>query len=588
MAWKQVDSWGQAQLLRDQSSGLPEQAEVKRETMVARVAFAKDLIFCRPTLTLDEVPKRSHWIIWHELEDERRLLEKAIPGIRTAYGSQDLDEREEIILGFAHGAIEILGTKPSIAGSGTNLQRHCADAIFLGSTYKFNDFIQAVHRIYRFQQSREVHIHVIYSEAEEPVVNALKQKWEQHNTLVAKMTNLIRKYGLSLNPIQLVRGMGVEREEVSGEFYRAIFNDCIPEVDSWPENCVDEIVTSIPFGNQYEYSPNFCDLGHNPDNEGFFRQMDFLVPNLLRVLKPGRIACIHVKDRIRFGNVTGRGTPTVDRFSDKTADLFERHGFWFMGRITIDTDVVRENNQTYRLGWSEVCKDGTKMGVGMPEYVLILRKPPTDCSNSYADEPVTKEKADYGRSDWQVDAEALWKSSGVTLPDLETLKQMPITEASRAWRAFSAAAPYCHTCHVQAAKALESNGTLPAKFMLFPPIARHPDIWTDIVRMRVLNSKLDQRNRENHICPLQVDVVERLINRYSNPGDVVFDPFAGIFTVPYVAIGLGRIGWGTELARNYWKNGVDFCQEAEAKRVRPEMDLFANFSASEPEMAEAK
>lgn len=650
-AWNQFDSWGQAQLILDQSSGLRELAEVKRDTIMNRLQFAKELMdrengyqYAAPSpvdhveRVIDEAlhhvekqhvlrsiiagkswgeafgiggagragcqwegntkgirmyspcgteapikPKRinervaqykpvtqKHWLLWHDLEAERYLIEKLIPEAKTAYGSQDLEEREEIILGFARGEFPILAVKPSIAGSGCNFQRHCSDAIFLGSTYKFNDFIQAVHRIFRFQQKNEVNIHVIYSESEEPVIRTLQQKWAQHNEIVARMVALLKKFKLSLKPnMQLTRDLGCARAEVAGETFRAIHNDCIPEVESWPDNCVDEIVTSIPFGNQYEYSPNFSDLGHNPDNEAFFEQLDYLIPNLLRVLKPGRVAAIHVKDRIRFGNVTGLGMPTVDRFSDKTADAFIKHGFAFMARITIDTDVVRENNQTYRLGWSEQCKDGTKMGAGMPEYVLVFRKLPTDLSDAYADLPVVKDKSRYSRAQWQIDAAGLWRSSGNRLPDPETLLSMPLDAIGRLWREYSRSENYDYREHVDVGLELEGRGKLPASFMLFPPVSKHPDVWTDIARMRTLNSDQSQRNETQHVCPLQLDIVERLITRYSNPGEIVLDPFAGIFTVPYQAIQMGRIGWGIELSEEYWRCGVGYCEQAEAEHTMP-------------------
>lgn len=652
-AWGQADSWGQAQLFLDQSSGLAELAGVKRDTAVARIEYAKQLMAVSrfkappppdlPDMVIDEafhlvenqsvlrrlldgeswgdsfgVAGRStpdglswdgnakgikhdgklikpprilqrakqytarHWLLWHDLEAERRLIERVIPDVRTAYGSQDLEEREEIILGFGRGEFPILATKPIIAGSGTNLQRHCSDAIFLGSTYKFNDFIQAVHRIYRFQQGHEVNVHVIYTESESPVVETLKRKWAQHDLLVARMSEIIREHKLSINhDMKLHRQMGVGRAEAEGKHYRAILNDCIMELrtveqheqppgyDAWPDNCVDQIVTSIPFGNQYEYSPNFADLGHNPDNEAFFQQMEYLVPNLLRVLRPGRLACIHVKDRIRFGSVTGLGFPKVDRFSDKTADLFERHGFECCGRITVDTDVVRENNQTYRLGWTENSKDGTKMGVGMPEYVLLMRKPQSDLSKGYADVPVTKSKEDYTRAHWQIDASHHWRSDGQRLPSPEQLMALPMNIVTKIWREYALTQPYDLNQHRELCLAFEREGRLPGEFMLFPPLSANPDIWNDIARMRVLNMQQGQKGKEHHVCPLQLDIVERLINRYSNRGEIILDPFAGIATVPYMAIKMGRIGWGIELSLDYWKDGVGYCELAENERDVP-------------------
>ncbi|TAK94680.1 DNA methylase N-4 [Patescibacteria group bacterium] len=578
-AWRMIDSWGQRQLFLDKSSGLSELAEVKRDTMVARVAKAQEIIGDKPD---------AHFILWHDLEVERHLINKVVEDVKCVYGSEDLDEREERVLAFERGEFRILAAKPILCGSGCNFQRHCSDAIFLGSTYKFNDFIQAVHRIQRFQQPNEVNIHVIYSESEDPVIETLKQKWAQHNKLVEKMSALLREFKLDLkNDMKLTRTIGCNRIELTGEKFRAIHNDCILELtgnvyqsgspgdqaakksEAWPADCVDLILSSIPFGTQYEYSPSFNDLGHNADNQQFFRQMDFLIPSLLRVLRPGRIAAIHVKDRIRFGNVTGIGFPTVDRFSDQTADAFIKHGFHFIGRITIDTDVVRENNQTYRLGWTENSKDSSKMGVGMPEYVLLFRKAPTDQSDGYADLPVTKDKTVYTRAKWQIDASSFWRSNGDRLPDPEILLNLPMDKIGRIWKEHCATKGYDYNEHVNVGRELEKLGKLPASFMLFPPISLNPDVWTDIARMRVLNSEQGRRNLEKHVCPLQLDIVNRLIERYTNPNEIVLDPFAGIFTVPYCAIHLGRQGWGIELSAEYFDSGAGYCEQAEAEHCMP-------------------
>jgi DNA modification methylase len=561
-AWAQCDSWGQHQLFQDQSSGLKELADMKRDTAVLRLQRAIEII--------GEDSPEKHWLLWHDLEVERHLIQKAIPESKAVYGSQDLEEREDLILGFARGEYRILSTKPILAGSGCNFQKHCSDAIFLGASYKFNDVIQAVHRIQRFQQSKPVNIHFIFSESEDPVVDSLKSKWKQHNELVSKMSDILKNNKLSIEiDMKLTRGMGATRKEVSGETYRVVHNDCVLELEQFEENSVDMICTSIPFGNQYEYSPNYNDFGHNPNNEAFFEQFKFLVPNLLKVLKPGRLACIHVKDRIRFGNVTGMGMPTLDRFSDKTADVFEKGGFAFMGRITIDTDVVRENNQTYRLGWTENCKDSSKMGVGCPEYVLLLRKLPTDLSNAYADLPVMKDKSIYTRAHWQIDASSFYKSDGNRLPDPEVLLNLTHENILQIWREHCKKNGYQYREHIDIGKELEKHGKLPSSFMLFPPISNHPDIWSDIVRMRTLNTYQSKRNQENHVCPLQLDIIERLINRYSNKGEIILDPFGGIGSTPYQAIKLGRKGWAIELNEEYWENAVGYCEVADAERHVP-------------------
>jgi DNA modification methylase len=369
--------------------------------------------------------------------------------------------------------------------------------------------------------------------------------------------------------MKLIRTLGVERAEVKGRRFRLIYNDAVIETQEWEENQVDMICTSIPFGTQYEYCPSLNDFGHNPSNEAFFEQMDFLVPELLRVLKPGRVAAIHVKDRIQFGNVTGFAMPTVEPFSDHTTAVFTKHGFKLMARITIDTDVVRENNQTYRLGWSENAKDGTKMGAGMPEYVLVFRKLPSDLSNGYADVPVTKAKESYTRADWQLDAAGLWRSAGDRLPDPDILKHMGMEDIKRLWVEYCGRGGYDFKQHVTLAKALEEIGKLPSSFMLFPPISRHPDVWTDIVRMRTLNSEQARRNQEKHVCPLQLDIIERLVRRYSMEGETVYDPFMGIGSVAYQALKMKRRTVGTELNEEYWRFSVGYAESVEAEMDVP-------------------
>ena len=370
--------------------------------------------------------------------------------------------------------------------------------------------------------------------------------------------------------MKLTRTLGVDRQEASGKRWKLIHNDCVMELMEWPDNCIDGMIcTSIPFGTQYEYCPSLHDFGHNPSNVEFFQQMDFMVPHLLRVLAPGRIAAIHVKDRILFGNVTGYAVPTVEPFSDHTTAAFTKHGFKLLARITVDTDVVRENNQTYRLGWSENAKDGSKMGAGMPEYVLIFRKLPSELDNAYADKPVVKSKESYTRADWQLDAAGLWRSDGDRLPDPDLLMGMNMDEIKALWIKHCLKGGYSHDEHVELAKALEARGKLPSSFMLFPPVSRNKDIWTDIARMRTLNSEQSRKGEEKHVCPLQLDIIKRLITRYTNEGEAVYDPFMGIGSVAWQALKMGRTALGTELNEEYWRYSVGYAEAVEAELEVP-------------------
>ena len=552
-----IEKDGQMKLFNEAAAGLKEAAQVKRESIPQRVRKMKEII--------DDSPD-DHFVLWHDLEKEREAIKKEIPQVVDIYGSQDYDLREKRVIDFSEGNTRLFATKKSLSGSGCNFQRYCHREIFLGIDYEFNDFIQAIHRCYRFLQEKPVVIDIIYMENEREIKEVLLEKWKNHNHMVEKMTNIVKKYGLSSAGIEkrLERKMGVKTVRVEGKKYTAVHDDCVEETRRMEDNSVDLIHTSIPFGNHYEYSANYNDFGHNKDTDRFFEQMDFLTPELLRVLKPGRVAAVHVKDRVLFGNATGTGMPTIEPFHALCIEHYMKHGFQYFGMITVVTDVVRENNQTYRLGWTEQCKDGSKMGVGCPEYILLFRKLPTDRSTAYADEPVKKSKEEYTRARWQIDAHGYWRSSGDRLISKEELKDLPVESLQQVYRKYSRENVYDYAEHVKLAEDLDKQGKLPAIFMVVAPGSwNQMEVWDDINRMRTLNTTQSRRRAQMHVCPLQLDIVERIIDRYSNKGDLVYDPFGGLMTVPMTAVKMGRRGYGCELNPDYFRDGVGYLQEAE-------------------------
>jgi DNA modification methylase len=561
---------GQGRLFSNAAIGVQDAAKVKRDSLPARIGKLQEIRAAEPG---------AHRIIWHDLEAERHAIEAAIPDVVSVYGTQPLDDREQLIVEFSDGKFPELAAKPVIAGAGCNFQRHCHQAVFLGIGFKFRDFIQAVHRIQRFGQQHRVRIDLIYTEAERDIRRQLERKWRQHDEQAQKMTQIIRDFGLAHAAMasQLARSLGVERVEASGERYTVVNNDCVLETHRMESDSVHLVLTSIPFGNQYEYSPSYNDFGHTDNNEHFWQQMDYLIPELFRVLQPGRVAAIHVKDRITPSGISGMGFQVVQPFSDECIAAFRKHGFGFIARKTIVTDVVRENNQTYRLGWTEQCKDGSRQGAGMPEYLLVFRKPPTDRSNGYADVPVVKDKEAYTRPRWQFDAHGFMRSSGnrpLMPQDLDGLDQAAIFQR---FKAHSLEHVYDFRHDVKIAEQVDKSGWLPSTFMLLQPQSWHPDVWTDITRMLTLNSTQAAKGREQHICPLQFDIVDRAIEQYTMPGEVVYDPFGGIGTTPYRAVKLGRYGRACELSPAYFLDMAAYCAAQSRDMAMP--DLFALLDA---------
>lgn len=568
-----AEKWGQTRLFKNLAIGIQDSSREKRESLAPRIVKMLELRAEDPA---------AHRIIWHDLEAERAAIERAIPGITTVYGSQDLEDREEAVAAFSDGFIPEIGAKPVMLGSGCNLQRHCSWAIYLGIGFKFNDFIQSIHRLLRFLQTKQVRIDLLYTEAERDIRKQLERKWQQHNQLVSKMTEIIKQFGLNHAAMAqvLTRKMGVERVEISGTNFCLVNHDAVKETPSLEDNSIGLVLTSIPFSTQYEYSPNYADFGHSENNDEFFEQMDYLTPALFKKLMPGRIAAIHVKDRIVPGGMTGLGFQTVYPFHLRCIEHYCKHGFGYLGMKTIVTDVVRENNQTYRLGWTEQCKDGSKMGVGMPEYLLLFRKPPSDNSNSYADTPVLKTKERYTRSRWQTDAHGFARSNGnrgLAPEDIAGLEHQAIF---RIFRDYTLNNVYDFEQHVRIGEALEVSGKLPTSFMLLQPQSWSEDVWTDITRMLTLNGSQWSKGKEMHLCPMQFDIADRVIEQMSNPGDIVMDPFGGLMTVPYRAILQKRFGVGFELNPSYFVDGAAYCKAAEQQMGMPTLfDILENGAA---------
>lgn len=568
-----ADRDGQGLLLSNPAIGIQAAAAEKRSSLKVRVDKLLSLVS-------SSTDPAAQWVLWCDLNDEQATVERGLRGlgrsVTSLIGSQSIEEREPALTAWKDRETLDFLSKPSMYGAGVNLQQAWQMA-FVGVGYKFHDFIQGIHRVVRFGQEHEVDVHVVHSEAERPVVDELKRKWREHDEMRAKMAAIIREHGLDHTAARerLRRTIGVKRIAQQGARWRAWRNDTVLECRNLPSDSVGGIITSPPFGNQYEYVSAYEDFGHCSSMDVFWQQMDHLTPELFRILWPGRLACIHVKDRILFGNVTGQGVPTVLPFHAQAIFHYQKHGFQFMGMITVVTDVVRENNQTYRLGYTEMCKDGTKMGVGSPEYILLMRKPQSDLSRGYADMPVVKDPAKYSLARWQVDAHAFWRSSGnrlLTTDELIALGPQKMASYFPKWTLHAGA--YDYEQHVAMGEAIETRrpGALPRTFMGLAPGSADPGVWHDVNRMLTLNSEQSRRNVELHVCPLQIDIVDRLIERYSNPDELIFDPFMGLGTVPYRAVLKGRLGAGAELHEQYFNDAVRYLRAAEAQVSVP--DLF--------------
>jgi hypothetical protein len=326
----------------------------------------------------------------------------------------------------------------------------------------------------------------------------------------------------------------VKQPEYAGAGWAIHNSDCIEGMWAMPENSIDCTIFSPPFGDLFVYSDSERDLGNAGTGPAFMNQYAFFAEALTRVMKPGRMVCVHCTDLpMRKGRDGAIG------LQDFSGDLIKAHtsaGLIYHGRSTIWKDPVVEMQRTKALGllYKQIRKDSAMNRVGMPDYMLFFRK---DGDNSDRIEHCapgdTKEATKIARK---------W---------LAEMYRLGLASATPSDDAIAALIP-----HVE--------------FDVYEWQKLASPVWMDIQQGNVLN-RMKGQDDERHVCPLQLDTIERCLRLYSKPGDVVMDPFNGIGSTGYQAVKMFRRYLGFELKPEYAKQAQKNLAEAEASVG----DLFA-------------
>ena len=294
----------------------------------------------------------------------------------------------------------------------------------------------------------------------------------------------------------------------------AIYNaDCVKFSQGMPENSVDISVYSPPFSSLYVYSESIADMGNVASDDEFIEQYRFLVREKFRVTRPGRLTVIHVKDLVYYQNASDDGSAGLRPFSDMCTRLHLEEGWTFHCRITIFRDPVLERAKTNAHGllWKTFQKDASFCRVGMPEYLLVFRKWAKDGDDV---SPVTHPRDEVPLEVWQDLASPVWN-----------------------WRDGQSG---------------QGDYDMPA---------------TDVLNV---NAARDEK-AEKHLCPMPLNITRRALTLWSNRGDVVFSPFAGIGSEGVAAIGLGRRFIGTELHPAYYREAIKNLEYAKKSGVAQDM-----------------
>jgi DNA modification methylase len=460
-------------------------------------------------------------LIWCDTNDEADALVAAFPEAIEVRGNDKPEAKEDGLLSFADGRARILITKPDIAGFGLNYQ-HCAHMVFVGVTFSFEKTYQALRRSYRFGQTRPVQAHMIYSDAEGSVMAILRSKQTAFREMQTKMNEATAEHGLFRDDKPVALSIP-ESDVAEGRDFTLYLGDCVEQIKHVPDNSVHFGIHSPPFANLYIYSDSEADMGNSADNREFFHHYDFLIREMYRVTVPGRLCAVHCKDLPLFRNRDG--AMGLYDFPGDIRAHFEAAGWTFHSRVTIWKDPVIEMERTKNHGLlhknfaaqAEVCRQG------MADYLMVFRK-------------------------WSDDID----TAGVPVTQNRQIGDYIGTNPPEAW------------------EYREGKRSAQQKYSIAVWQRYASPVWFDINQLNVLNyQQAKDVNDEKHICPLQLDVIERAIDLWTNPGETVFTPFAGIGSEVYSALKLKRKGIGIELKRSYWRAAVKYCQQMEEKMAQP-------------------
>ena len=458
---------------------LQERRQARSATVDERAAKVAEIIATKP----DEP-----WLVWTNLNSESQLAAALVPGAVEVSGSDSREDKESRMLAFSAGELRVMVSKPSIAGYGMNWQ-HCPNVVFLGLSDSYEQFYQAIRRVWRFGQKREVHCYIVTSSQEGAVTENIKRKEKDAAKMAEEMVNNMHE----LNQ-QEVRGVHTHDKQVirhrteSDQGWTMHLGDSVEIMAKLPADSVHYSIFSPPFASLYTYSALPNDMGNCRTHAEFFEHLQYMLSHLYRVTMPGRLLSFHCMNlpisKEREGYIG------ISDFRGDLIRLFQAVGFIYHSEVCIWKDPVTAMQRTKALGLlhKQIKKDSCMSRQGIADYLVTMRK--------HGDNPerVTHTNESFPVGVWQ-------------------------------------------------------NYASP--------------VWMDINPSDTLQRKSARKEEdERHICPLQLEVIRRAVRLWTNPGDEVFSPFAGIGSEGYVAIQEGRRFLGIELKESYFQQAVQNLRNA--------------------------
>jgi len=342
--------------------GIADRAKIRRSTIGDRIKILKDVIG----------GSGDQWIIWTGLDGESRAVRDAIGAVEVK-GSDTPDYKARTFEDFQDGKIQIMVTKPKIGGFGMNFQ-NANKMIFFGLNDSWESWYQCIRREWRYGQNRPVEVHVILSNIEQSIYANIQRKDAMAARLRGGLIEHLKTYEREEISMITAEKENYSEEEKSGEMWTAYMGDACEWLKRIDAESVDLSVYSPPFVDLFTYTDSNRDLGNSRNRDQFYSHYSFIVREVLRVTKPGRMTCVHTSDIPAMAQRDGY--IGVKDFPGDVIRLYEKEGWVFVGRAFVQKNPQAQaiRTKSKALLFVQMRKDSSDSRPALVDQVLIFKK----------------------------------------------------------------------------------------------------------------------------------------------------------------------------------------------------------------------
>ncbi len=511
--------------------GVGDRSKIRKLTLEAKCQKAMEIIG----------DDKDQWIVWCGLNSESDRMAKLLKDHSSVnvQGSDKTEKKIEALKAFTNQEIKILISKGKICGHGSNFQ-NCHKAILVGLSDSWELFYQMLKRMHRFKQLENCEVYVLLAEEEREIWENVENKGRQAEHMTQKLIENAGQYQREELDMKASEKATYITDEVKNDKYHIMLGDSCERLKEIESDSVGLSIYSSPFEDLFVYSKTERGLENSITPEIFYEHYTYIVNELLRTTMPGRKTVAHIADiHARLGK---DGFIGLKDFSGNVIKLYNDCGWNYNGRIPIakNPQATAIRLKAHELMFATMRRDAARLMPVQPDYLLVFTKPGKNL------EPVLPmENLEMNEDTWIEWAGNTWLNGlNEKLESDELTEQDFLNIVKQVYEHYRSGNP----------------------------------IWDDISETKVLQHKGKNRQRldtddTKHICPLQLEPVERAIKLWSNPGDTVLTPFMGIGTEVYQAVMFNRYGIGIELKPEYFYKAHSNIEEA--VRLSHQEDLFS-------------